>query len=105
MTQRALRRGGGNMPHPLGAWIVRLVALLTRTGGRTTAAGRQPMAEAEPAPDPAGAPARPSVNWARARLREQIQRDGAEPAPAHQSPSKQPRQTDRAPYADREPEP
>jgi hypothetical protein len=24
MTQRALRRGGGNMPHPLGAWIVRL---------------------------------------------------------------------------------
>jgi hypothetical protein len=29
MTQTALRRCGGNMPHPLGAWIVRLQRLMS----------------------------------------------------------------------------
>jgi hypothetical protein len=29
MTQTAPRRGGGNMPHPLGAWMARLQRLLS----------------------------------------------------------------------------
>lgn len=83
----------------------RLVALLTRTGGRTTDARRQPMAEAEPAGNSAGAPASPNVSWTRAQVRDRIQRAGAELAPAAEPPDSHTRKTDRSPYADREPEP
>ena len=61
------------------------------------------MAEAEPARDSAGT-SPSNVSWARAQLRERIQRAGTEPAPAHHSPG-HPREADRSPYADREPEP
>jgi hypothetical protein len=83
----------------------RLVALLTGTGGRMTAARRQPMAEPQSAADSAGIPAPPDVSWARAQLRERIQRAGAELAPTLQPPGQQPREADRSPYADKEPEP
>jgi hypothetical protein len=83
----------------------RLVALLTGTEDRLGAATRHQAARADPARDSIRVPDPVVVTWARAQLREQIQRAGAELGPALQPPGKQPREADPSPYADREPEP
>jgi hypothetical protein len=84
---------------------VRLVALLTGTEDRLSAATQHQAARADPARDSIRVPDPAAVTWARAQLREQIQRAGNELDPALQSPGKQPSQADPSPYADREPEP
>lgn len=84
---------------------VRLVALLTGTEDRLSAATQHQAARADPASDSIRAPDPAAVTWARAQLREQIQRAAAELDPALQSPGKQPTEADPSPYADREPEP
>jgi len=67
--------------------------------------GRQRAAEAGRAQDARSTPEPPAVTWARAQLREQIQRTGAALAPAAQRANRQTRETDRTPLADREAEP
>jgi hypothetical protein len=83
----------------------RLVALLTGTEDRLSAATRHQAARADPATDSIRVPDPAAVTWVRAQLREQVQRAGAELGPALQSPGKQPSEADPSPYADREPEP
>jgi hypothetical protein len=83
----------------------RLVALLTGTEDRLSAATRHQAARADPARDSIRVPDPAAVTWARAQLREQVQRAGAELGPALQPPGKQPSEADLSPYADREPEP
>ncbi len=67
--------------------------------------GRRRAAEADRAQHARSAPEPAAVTWARAQLREQIQRAGAALAPAAQPANRQTRQTDRSPMADREAEP
>jgi hypothetical protein len=77
-------------------------------GPATAGAGttdRQPTDEAGSARDDERAPEPAAVTWARAQLREQIQRTGAALAPAAQPADRPAREIDRSPLADREPEP
>jgi len=67
--------------------------------------GRQRAAEAGRAQDARNAPAPTAVTWARAQLREQIQRAGSALALAAQPANTQIRETDRSPLADMEAEP
>jgi len=67
--------------------------------------GRQRTAEAGRAKDGRSAPEPPPVTWARAQLREQIQRAGSALAPVGEPASRQTRKTDRPPLADMEAEP
>ena len=83
----------------------RLAALLAGTEDGPRAETRHQAARADPATDSTRVPDPAAMTWARAQLREQIQRAGAELAPALPSPGKQPSEADRSPYADREPEP
>jgi hypothetical protein len=65
--------------------------------------GRQRAADAGRAQDARSAPERAPVTWARAQLRERIQRAGAAPAvePAH----RRTHEPEHSPVADREAEP
>jgi hypothetical protein len=83
----------------------RLVALLARTEGGLSAETWHQAARAELARDNGPIPDPAAVTWARARLREQIQRAWAELDPALQPPGKQPTEQDLSQCADREPEP
>jgi hypothetical protein len=83
----------------------RLVALLARTEDGPRAETRHQAARADRATDSIRVPDPGAMTWARAQLREQIQRAGAELGPALQSPGKQATEADPSPYADREPEP
>jgi hypothetical protein len=67
--------------------------------------GRRRAAEAGRAQDGRNAPEPAAVTWARAQLRDQIQRAGSASAPAAQPANTQARDTDRSPLADREAEP
>ncbi len=67
--------------------------------------GRQRAAEAGRAPGTRSTPEPPAVTWARAQLREQIQRAGTALALDIQPANRQTRQTDCSPLADMEPEP
>ncbi len=67
--------------------------------------GRRRAADAGRAQDARDAPEPAAVTWARAQIREQIQRAGAALAPAAQPANTQTRETDRSPLADREAEP
>ena len=67
--------------------------------------GRRRAAEAGRAKDGRNAPAPAPVTWARAQLREQIQRTGSALAPTAEPPNRQTRETDRPPLADMEAEP
>jgi hypothetical protein len=67
--------------------------------------GRRRAAEAGRARDGKSAPEPASVTWARAQLREQIQRAGSAQAPTTEPASRPTRQTDRPPLADMEAEP
>ena len=67
--------------------------------------GLQRAAKAGRAPGTRPAPEAAAVTWARAELRKQIQQVGAVMPPATQPASKQTRETDRIPLADREAEP
>ena len=62
-------------------------------------------ADADPTRDAGSAPAPVAVTWARAQLREQIQRAGSALAPVGEPASRQTRKTDRPPLADMEAEP
>jgi hypothetical protein len=75
----------------------------TEEQGRQIA--EQRAAEAVPAQDAVSAPDPATVTWARAQLREQIQRAGAALAPTAQPTNRQQHEMDRSPLADREPEP
>jgi hypothetical protein len=66
-------------------------------GRRTAEPGR--AQEARTAREPA------AVTWARAQLREQIQRTGATPGAGHPARGQADARTDRSPLADREAEP
>jgi hypothetical protein len=70
------------------------------TAGKVTT-DRQPTDKAGSARDDERAPESAAVTWARAQLRERIQRAGAALAPA----DRQTREMDRSPLADREAEP
>jgi hypothetical protein len=83
----------------------RLVALLTGTEDRLSAATRHQAPRADPAKDSIRVPDPAAMTWARAQLREQIQRAAAELGPPLQPPGKQPSEADPSPYPDREPEP
>ena len=67
--------------------------------------GRPGAAKATHAPGTRSAPEPAGATWARAELREQIQRLWAREARAAQPANKQTRQIDRPPMADKEPEP
>ncbi len=69
--------------------------------------GRRPpdIAEADLAQDTVSAPVPAAVTWARTQLREQIQRAWLRRAPTTEAACKQGREPERAPLADREPEP
>ena len=67
--------------------------------------GRRRAAEAGRAKDGRSAPEPTPVTWARAQLREQIQRAGPALAPAAEPTNRQTRNTDRPPLADLEAEP
>jgi hypothetical protein len=73
-------------------------------GGKETT-DRRPANHARRAQDAKGAPQPAASTWARAELREQIQRAGAALGAAAQPANRQTRQTDRSPLADREAEP
>jgi hypothetical protein len=75
-----------------------------RTAGKVTT-DRQPAGEPSRAPDARSAPEPAAVTWARARLRQQIQRAGSALPPSAQPTNRHPRKTDRSPLGDREPEP
>jgi hypothetical protein len=67
--------------------------------------GRRRAPEAGRAQDGKSAPEPAPVTWARAQLREQIERAGSALAPATEPANRQTRQTDRPPLADMEAEP
>jgi len=67
--------------------------------------GRRRAAEAGRAKDGRSAPELAPVTWARAQLREQIQRAGSALAPAAEPATRQTRNTDRPPLADLEADP
>jgi len=67
--------------------------------------GRRRVEEAGRAPDARTAQQPAAVTWARAQLREQIQRAGSALAQTAEPANRQARNTDRAPLADREAEP
>ena len=66
---------------------------------------RRRAAEAGRAKDGRSAPEPAPVTWARAQLREQIQRAGSAPSPAAEPGNRQTRNTDRPLLADMEAEP
>jgi hypothetical protein len=67
--------------------------------------GRRRAAEAGRAKDGRSAPELAPVTWARAQLREQIQRAGSALAHTAEPATRQTRKTDRPPLADMEAEP
>ena len=67
--------------------------------------GRRRAAEAGRAKDGRSAPEPAPVTWARAQLREQIQRTGSALAPTAETANRPTRKTDRPPLADMEAEP
>jgi hypothetical protein len=67
--------------------------------------GRPQAAKTARAPGTRSALQPAGATWARAELREQIQQIGGGEARAAQPADKQPREIDRSPMADREPEP
>jgi len=67
--------------------------------------GRSQAGKAARAPGSRSAPEPVGVTWARAELREQIQRIWGGEAHAAQPANTQTREIDRSPIADREPEP
>ena len=66
--------------------------------------GQRRAAKAGRAKDGRSAPEPAPVTWARAQLREQIQRAGSALAPAAEPANRQTRMTDRPPLADMEAE-
>jgi len=74
-----------------------------RDGGKQTT-DRQPSNDAGRAQDARGAPEPAALTWARAQLRERIQRAGFALRPADQPTGRQMPEADRSPLADREPE-
>jgi hypothetical protein len=67
--------------------------------------GRHPAADAGRAQDATSTSEPAAVTWARAQLREQIQRVGAALDPAAQPAERQRREIEHSPLADREAEP
>jgi hypothetical protein len=67
--------------------------------------GRRRAAEADRAKDGKSAPEPAPATWARAQLREQIQRAGSALAPTTEPANRPTRQADRPPLADMEAEP
>src|SRR5690349_280126 len=64
--------------------------------------GRRRAADAGHTQDARSAPGPAAVTWARAQIRERIQREGATLAPSTQPANRQTRQTDHSPLGDME---
>ncbi len=75
-----------------------------RAGGNVTT-DRRPAKEADRAQEARGAPQPAALTWARAELRERIQRAGPALRPAGQLAQRQTPEAGRSPLADREAEP
>jgi hypothetical protein len=71
----------------------------------TVTTDQQPPDKAGSARNDERAPEPAAITWTRAQLRERIQRAGTAPDPTAQPTDRQTRERNRAPLADREPEP